>query len=368
MCRRGTAPARIAPTARVFPVLSPPKLIAHLLLALLLVSGSVAPAAAESFFSKLFGWGAPVGNAERSAISRAPARTQHSRETASEIGRERDPDERRGGSKIRTMCVRLCDGYYFPISHSTSVRQLRTDSNRCKSSCNGEGRLFYTDADNTDHASMIDFTGRRYDALKSAFAYRKALQPGCACKPAPWSAAERMRHMTYALNDAARQARERAVAEARAAADGNGRSTHAGGEADDTLSATVSGRKVVAGLRPTTHDNDTHESETDETGLTPTQAPVQVPVPVMGWSGQDRSAAGNETDEDDDIERPRRTGNHGGVVRRGRGAGAPRAAVRRPEQQARPHRSAPPQAAAAAGGGLFGFAGGKPQVWPGDRR
>ena len=54
-----------------------------------------------------------------------------------------DDDERpaRGGS-LRTVCVRLCDGYYFPISFSTSRERLAQDSKTCESRCGSEGRLF----------------------------------------------------------------------------------------------------------------------------------------------------------------------------------------------------------------------------------
>jgi len=69
---------------------------------------------------------------------------------------------------------------------------------------------------------MVDLTGRRYDQLDRAFVYRKKLIDGCACRPMPWTAAERARHNRYAyaevilqLNeDRAKQRREQAVARA----------------------------------------------------------------------------------------------------------------------------------------------------------
>ena len=44
----------------------------------------------------------------------------------------------------RTLCVRLCDGFYFPIS-SCHVRKSRfaRDADACSASCGSEARLFY---------------------------------------------------------------------------------------------------------------------------------------------------------------------------------------------------------------------------------
>ncbi|MBU1212803.1 MAG: DUF2865 domain-containing protein [Alphaproteobacteria bacterium] len=119
----------------------------------------------------------------------------------------------------RTICVRSCDGYYFPISGSTSRGQFRKDAESCSARCSG-GKLYYAPRDSEDMAAMVDLTGRRYDQLDRAFVYRKKLIDGCACRPMPWTAAERARHNRYAyaeeilrLNeDRARQLREPAVA------------------------------------------------------------------------------------------------------------------------------------------------------------
>jgi hypothetical protein len=47
------------------------------------------------------------------------------------------------GSTYRTLCVRLCDGYYFPISHATGQDGFMRDAERCAASCGSDARLFF---------------------------------------------------------------------------------------------------------------------------------------------------------------------------------------------------------------------------------
>lgn len=183
----------------------------------LLVSIAVErPAAAQSFFEKLFGIGQK--SAEPPPLPpvmpsyRAPLHVPSPRSTMSSPDIETMPRRPRG--QIRTVCVRMCDGYYFPLSSSTSARRLTADNARCKATCGSDSRLFYSTNDgDPDPATMIDLTGRRYDQLDTAFAYRKALRPGCACRPPPWSASEKVRHFQYALEAAQEEMQKVAAAE-----------------------------------------------------------------------------------------------------------------------------------------------------------
>ena len=102
----------------------------------------------------------------------------------------------RGG--VRTMCVRLCDGYYWPMTFSASWSQVRRDRRICEASCSAETRLFVIASYNDQIANMRDLSGRRYGRLANAFRYRKSLVDGCTCRPAPWSEAARRRHARYA--------------------------------------------------------------------------------------------------------------------------------------------------------------------------
>jgi len=98
----------------------------------------------------------------------------------------------------RTLCVRLCDGFYFPASSATIGSGLARDADACSASCGSEARLFYYPNAGGDVDTMVDLTGLAYTALPNAFKYRKTLVPECRCRPQPWSEVELQRHRAYA--------------------------------------------------------------------------------------------------------------------------------------------------------------------------
>ena len=102
----------------------------------------------------------------------------------------------------RTLCVRLCDGYYFPISFSTTRSEFARDADKCTASCGGEARLFYHPNPGGAVEDMVDLTGLGYTDLPTAFKYRKSLVNGCGCRAQPWSEAELARHQSYARSAA----------------------------------------------------------------------------------------------------------------------------------------------------------------------
>lgn len=84
----------------------------------------------------------------------------------------------------RSLCVRTCDGYYFPISFSTTKDRLGDDQETCENMCPGtETTLFYHEMPTQDAEQSISLrTGQAYASLKNAFAYRKEVNPQCTCK------------------------------------------------------------------------------------------------------------------------------------------------------------------------------------------
>ncbi len=98
----------------------------------------------------------------------------------------------------KTICVRTCDGYYFPISSSTTRKGFARDEARCQASCGGGARLFHVPANQSTVDDAVDGDGRAYVAMKTAFLYRKQKVEGCQCRSAPWSEAEQSRHRAYA--------------------------------------------------------------------------------------------------------------------------------------------------------------------------
>ena len=111
---------------------------------------------------------------------------------------ETDQPYERSGGTFRTLCVRMCDGYYFPISYTTPRSGLARDADTCSAGCGDEARLFYYPNPGGEIETMVDLTGMAYSELPNAFKYRKRLVQGCQCRPKPWSEAELQRHRAYA--------------------------------------------------------------------------------------------------------------------------------------------------------------------------
>ncbi|MGN6100150.1 MAG: DUF2865 domain-containing protein [Devosia sp.] len=89
----------------------------------------------------------------------------------------------RTGNTIRTVCVRLSDGYYWPISFSTLPDYIPQDAQACQASCPGQQvDLYYYDNPGQEPEQMINAEGQAYSSLPSAFAYRKQVDPQSSCK------------------------------------------------------------------------------------------------------------------------------------------------------------------------------------------
>ena len=92
----------------------------------------------------------------------------------------------------RTLCVRTCDGYYFPISFSTVPAKFNDDAATCQSMCPGAEAVLYTyrnPGEDINQAVLI--SGQPYSSSPNAFHYRQEFNPSCSCKPAgeTWSQA-----------------------------------------------------------------------------------------------------------------------------------------------------------------------------------
>lgn len=109
--------------------------------------------------------------------------------TYSSNGFEEDPNSRsrvQGSGTFRTLCVRTCDGYYFPISFSTTKNHFEDDLNKCQQMCPGtETALFYHTMPGGDAETSISYrTGEPYSSLTNAFSYRTKVNNQCGCRAA----------------------------------------------------------------------------------------------------------------------------------------------------------------------------------------
>ena len=118
------------------------------------------------------------------------------------------------GGRYRTVCVRLCDGYFFPISTAASPGAFRTDLARCEQTCGGTPvRLFVHPTSTETTEDMQDFNGMPYRRLKTAFRFRTTFDAGCKCTAHPWEQQATDRHRLYALEAARAKGDAKVVAE-----------------------------------------------------------------------------------------------------------------------------------------------------------
>jgi hypothetical protein len=93
---------------------------------------------------------------------------------------------------FRTVCVRTCDGGYFPVSFATYQARFGEDERVCKALCPAtEATLFTYRNPGEDINQAVSINGQSYTSLPNAFKYRTEFSPSCACKAAgqTWSEA-----------------------------------------------------------------------------------------------------------------------------------------------------------------------------------
>lgn len=92
--------------------------------------------------------------------------------------------EAQSGS-FRTVCVRTCDGFYFPISYATSASRFAQDEKTCQRMCPAsEAMLFSYRTTGEDITQATSINGQPYSALPNALKYRTEFNAACSCKRA----------------------------------------------------------------------------------------------------------------------------------------------------------------------------------------
>ena len=100
-----------------------------------------------------------------------------------------DPGGPQSGT-FRTVCVRTCDGAYFPVSFATYPARFPDDEKTCKALCPAtEASLFSYRNPGEDISQATSINGQSYTSLPNAFKFRTEFNPSCACKAAgqTWS-------------------------------------------------------------------------------------------------------------------------------------------------------------------------------------
>lgn len=87
-----------------------------------------------------------------------------------------------GLGTYRTLCVRTCDGFYFPISFSTVPGQFQADAATCQAMCPSAETVLYTHRNpGEDTDQMVSLSGQPYTSLPTAYKFRTSYDKACTC-------------------------------------------------------------------------------------------------------------------------------------------------------------------------------------------
>jgi len=87
------------------------------------------------------------------------------------------------GGTFRTMCVRTCDGFAFPISFATGKDQFVNDAARCTEMCPAaDTELFVYKNPGQNQADMVSLSGIVYGEMENAYRHQREYVKGCSCR------------------------------------------------------------------------------------------------------------------------------------------------------------------------------------------
>ena len=91
-----------------------------------------------------------------------------------------DNTEAEAGSKA--VCVRACDGAFFPVSYSASQGRLGGLEDMCRALCPNADVSLYTYPPSGQIEQAVSITGAKYVDMPNALKYRQSIDPTCSCK------------------------------------------------------------------------------------------------------------------------------------------------------------------------------------------
>ncbi len=88
------------------------------------------------------------------------------------------------GATFRTVCVRLCDGAFFPVSFSTLPNNFDRDQDLCQQRCAAPAELYYHSQNPGQgiEQAVSHKTRQPYTTLRTAFRFKREFVSGCSCK------------------------------------------------------------------------------------------------------------------------------------------------------------------------------------------
>ena len=113
-----------------------------------------------------------------------PSSFRQTREPLSGLGRHEGAGSQDGaGSHARTVCVRTCDGYMFPLANLAKGEAVPAQEQACAAACPGAETALYTVRAGAELDQAVSRNGKPYRSLAAAFAYRSRLVGSCSCNP-----------------------------------------------------------------------------------------------------------------------------------------------------------------------------------------
>jgi hypothetical protein len=98
---------------------------------------------------------------------------------------KQQPEEGSGGSEAhagsKAVCVRSCDGSFFPVSYSAYGR-LDELQDMCRALCPNAEVTLYTYSPSADIDQAVSITGAHYMDSPTAMKYRKSVDNSCSCR------------------------------------------------------------------------------------------------------------------------------------------------------------------------------------------
>lgn len=118
------------------------------------------------------------------ATAARPIRIRHPRSPAARNQVAAVPAAARTVLGARTVCVRSCDGYVFPLGRLGARSDLPVHEAACAAACpNTPTRLFTLGAGETEFDRAVGLDGQPYRSLAVANLYRTKRVEQCSCQP-----------------------------------------------------------------------------------------------------------------------------------------------------------------------------------------
>ena len=125
----------------------------------------------RGFFESIFGGGEEPRQAPPADVAPDPASQQ-----------DADGDDREAHAGSQAVCVRTCDGGFFPMN--TSVRHNQDSLNElCTALCPGTQVAVFSRNPNSEIKTAVSLDGTPYMDLPNALKFQKSFDAACTCRP-----------------------------------------------------------------------------------------------------------------------------------------------------------------------------------------